>query len=836
MKLLRSPVPWILALALVLPLAAIAQDVGVLSGRIVREDGTAIGGVSIVINELGMAQVADAQGKYRFDNVPAGTYTVTFSLGERVDVEEGVEVKAGETTDGENKVDWQVTFAETVIVVSASRRAERIVDAPAAISVVSEADIERDAATGQLPKLLEFTPGVEMTQGGLYDFNVNTRGFNSSLTRRVAVLIDGRDPSTPFLSNQEWSATSTPLDDIESLEMLRGPGAALYGANASSGIINMVTRSPRGSQGGLVRLIGGSLRHSEGTLAEGESGVRKGNGDAANADFRYAAELGGDWYLKVLGGYRSGDTFTQSRTTGPDYLCGGGVNCLPGESVLPVDTSGRTTSNPDIEGWAGSLRLDKYVSNSLALTLEGGSASVDGAVVQTNVGRVQVIDVTRPWYRFNVNHPRWNLHVSRTERDAPSQLALGSGLNFLLDSTRDQAELQGNWDVGTKGRVVLGGSITREDVDTFDPNRGIQTLVFDSVEAEDKAIFGQFDWDLTDNLKLVLAGRFDESDTFFGNEFSPKAALVYGVNDRNTLRFTYNEGFQAPAIFELFLQVDAALPVDLSPFEGFCSPLGVSCGFDQPTRVLAVGNANLGIEQIEAFEVGYSGVLGGKAFLTVDYYNTQDKDFISDLVSTQFTPLGDYNTVFDAYTPPADLPAEAGAALLGALQSALGPTFLLLSNNFDGTPILAAASYVSFGEVDTQGIDVGLNYYVNSNWTVSANYSWFDFSIKQNVEGLEDLLSPNSPENSIRAGVAYVGRKLDFALSGRWVDEFFWATGPFNGIVESYTTFDASASYPLNDRVKFGLNVSNLLDEDHFETLGGDLIGRRVLGSVEFRW
>src|SRR5690606_33401083 len=140
---------------------------------------------------------------------------------------------------------------------SASRRAERVTEAPAAVSVIPAAEIAREASHGQLPKLLEFTPGAQVTQSGIYDFNFNTRGLNSSLNRRVAVIIDGREPSVPFLGSQEWASVSFPLDDLEQAEFVRGPSAALYGANASSGVLNLLTRRPRGSEGGLVRLAGG---------------------------------------------------------------------------------------------------------------------------------------------------------------------------------------------------------------------------------------------------------------------------------------------------------------------------------------------------------------------------------------------------------------------------------------------------------------------------------------------------------------------------------------------------------------------------------------------------
>ncbi|MFQ5350616.1 MAG: carboxypeptidase regulatory-like domain-containing protein, partial [Thermoanaerobaculia bacterium] len=171
---------------------ASAAQTGSIDGRVVREsDGSGVGGATVVVDELGMAGISEFDGSFVFYTVPPGSYSLSFSLGEKVAREDGVEVAAGETTTVEKSVDWELSFADTITVMSASRRRERIVEAPAAVTVITEEQISRESAHGQLPKLLEHTPGAETTQSGLYDFNFNTRGFNSSLNRRILVLVDG---------------------------------------------------------------------------------------------------------------------------------------------------------------------------------------------------------------------------------------------------------------------------------------------------------------------------------------------------------------------------------------------------------------------------------------------------------------------------------------------------------------------------------------------------------------------------------------------------------------------------------------------------------------------
>ena len=222
------------------------------------------------------------------------------------------------------------------------------------MTTVQEAEIARKASSAQLPKLLEFTPGAEVTQSGLYDFNVNTRGFNSSLNRRVAVLIDGRDPTVSMSGAQEWAAIGFPLDDIAAVDFVRGPSAALYGANASSGVISITTRQPRDSPGGMVRFTTGEL-------------------GTANLDLRWAGKLAEGWYGKVVAGSRRSRDFSVSRVAGVEVLgavrrCGAGRLPAAGDGAARRDRSTLCRS-------AGCV-IDCYFANGAVATVEGGYAEV----------------------------------------------------------------------------------------------------------------------------------------------------------------------------------------------------------------------------------------------------------------------------------------------------------------------------------------------------------------------------------------------------------------------------------------------------------------------------
>ncbi|NOQ83445.1 MAG: TonB-dependent receptor, partial [Myxococcales bacterium] len=352
--------------------------------------------------------------------------------------------------------------------------------------------------------------------------------------------------------------------------------------------------------------------------------------------------------------------------------------------------------------------------------------------------------------------------------------------------------------------------------------------------AEDRrAVFAQADWVVGKRLKLVAAGRIDDSN-LFDARFSPRAAVVYNPTPLHTIRLTYGRAFEEPTIMEFFVGIDVAPPQDLSAFQtAFCDPSGVDCGFGTaqnpvPTSVLALGNEDLSLQQTETIELGYSGILGKRAHVTVDVYRGRNEDFVSSLLPQLGTPLGRVNENFGPWEPPSGLSDSSRDAIRQAVP--------LLSNGPDGSPVIAALSFTNLGNVDTLGAELGVRYYPDDHWALSMAFAWFDYKIEDPVPGTEDLLLPNTPGNAVSLGATYAADRWDVGLSGRWVDGFRWSSGVFIGDVESYTIVDLQANYSLGEHWRLGLNVANLLDNSHYEKFGGDLLRRRALASVAFDW
>jgi iron complex outermembrane receptor protein len=778
---------------------------GSIEGRVTTTEKTGIPGVRVRIEPSGPESYTDEEGRYVFRNVPPGAYTLSLTQGDRPERHANVEVKAGAATQADISVDWPPLTLFSATVTAASRRPERVVSAPAAVEVMSADDIQRESASGQLPRLLADMPGVELVQSGLFDFNPNSRGFNTSASPFVLTTVDGRDTSTPVqMGYQEWAAIPFALDDLQELEFVRGPSSALYGTGAFNGVLTLKTKAPRESLGGKLRITLGEL-HTKRT------------------EFRQAGGLGDGWYYKVIGGFQQSGDFAQSRDGQVEYAPG----LLPME-VVPL------AFQRDRIGF-GSVRFDKYFRKADLVTFEGGTTNMSGPITVTGDGRTQAGNVNRPWARFNVALPGWNILGFYTGRTGDNELNLSSGEAVYLQEYN--VGLEGQWNDyfhRGKGRIVAGGSAGRVRVNSISPS-GVQTVFDQPRVANREALFGQVDYDFTSKLKGVLSARFD-AGTLYDPRLSPRAALVYSPAARHSFRLTFNDAFQSPTLVQYYLHTAVAPPVNLSAIQQALAPLlgGVNLGF-QDIPVLAVGNQDLTTQKIRSFEGGYNWAIRDNLALSVSVYRNWVTDFNSNLLPQVGTSLGRLNPQYGPYVPPAGLSPEAVAALTAALQSALPPSlFNGLSNNPDGSPAFIVLSLKNFGNATSDGVELAVKYALNSRWRFQSSYTFFGFNVAQQVP--ENPLLPNAPAHQAKASVMYLGKRFNASARYRWVNAFPWSAGIDTGPVPSYSVVDLNANYRINRRWGVGLDVANLLNNVHYEMFGGDLLRRHALAYLETSW
>jgi len=260
-------------------------------------------------------------------------------------------------------------------VTSVSKREQSLAHTAAAVFVIGAEDIRRSGAIN-LPDVLRMVPGVDVEQIDANSWAISIRGFNQGYSDKVLVLIDGRTAYTPVFSGVYWEHLDMPLEDIERIEVTRGPGAMVWGANAVNGVIDIITKSSKNTQGGLVTAGGGSATNGLGLLQYGGSGGQtetyrafaKGFyvGNGAQADGSAADDHWQRWH----GGFRS-DWDPSSRDSvaieGDLFLNRGRQTATSGFVSTPYDLS----FNQPMEDTGGSLlaRWDHHLAGGSETSL-----------------------------------------------------------------------------------------------------------------------------------------------------------------------------------------------------------------------------------------------------------------------------------------------------------------------------------------------------------------------------------------------------------------------------------------------------------------------------------
>ncbi|MDP1675813.1 MAG: TonB-dependent receptor [Bacteroidota bacterium] len=754
------------------------------------EEGVPFANIQVKGTTWGIS--SNENGEFMLTKIPTGKYKLVISTVGHKNTEENVTVAAEQITTVNIYLLNEDVQMNEILVYGASFRKERITEAPAAISVVEGKGLQRSASTGQLPKLLEGQPGVDLVQSGLYDFNLNTRGFNSSLNRRVLILLDGRDLGTAFLSSTEWNGMATPIEDLGRVEMVRGPGSALYGANAYNGVLNITSISPKAMLGTKI------------TTGIGELNMYR-------ADVRHSGEI--DHYsFRINAGGVTGKTFSQKRITSltgdrkldiynaatngsfQDYINTHQEFEYPQNRGLEYFTAlnnevAQLRDGP-VNQFYLSGRLDHEYETGGAVTVETGVTQVENEVIVTGIGRVQVQRARRPFGRLSYSGHGFNVNLwSQSRINMAPEVSLSTGLNLIQDANISQGEVQFHRSyLDERLFFVVGASHRIVSIDTKN------TLMIGSREDNTSGVFGQAEYRFAPELKIVTAARFDRA-SLHESFFSPKAAVVFSPFSNHTFRATYNKAFQAPNYSELYLSVD-------HPYRGFTTFLG-----NPTTGLVYRGNKELKVEKIEGYEVGYNGVIDGKLFLTVDLYYNNLKDFISDL---------------------------------GAGFSAISPDILHRTSyktGVDTTFSHAVWSYKNVGKVDEYGYDLSVNYYLTDEIVLDANYTYFQFEIDKKTVSASDAaqIQPNSPHWKTNAGITYQSKNnYDVSLKVKYVPSYFWAAGVYQGKILAYTMLNLSAGYVVNENLSMNFNIANLLDRRHYEIFGGSMLGRRSTLSATY--
>ncbi len=474
-------------------------------------------------------------------------------------------------------------------VTSVSKKSESLNQVPAAVSVITGDDLRRSGVLS-LSEALRLAPGVQVARVDMAQTAVSVRGFNDTYSQKLLVLMDGRSVYTPLFSGVYWQAQDAILEDIDRIEVIRGPGGSIWGANAVNGVINIVSKAARETQGLLLAGGGGSDR-------------------LALAGLRYGVQLGEKTFFRLYGKY---DDWDDSQ-----LVTGGDANDAwwKGQGGFRLDWEPSATDRFTLQGDVFGLRANQ-TSPQLALPNFMQPPPATGY----NYARAS------HWDQSGGNLlGRWT-HEFSEESDLSVQTYYDRGRLDLAfaDETRNtfDVDVRHRFQLGGRNEIVWGGGYRLSDSVNVD---SVELKLAERIRSDQ--IFNVFVQDevklVPDRLRLTLGTKLEHND-YTGFEVEPGARLAWTPTDRQTLWASVARAVRTPSQIEH----DASIRLGVLPPNPPFSPL--------PTLVSVDGNPDFRSETLIAYELGYRVQVGPKLTVDVatflnDYDELRSTDTVVDL-------------------------------------------------------------------------------------------------------------------------------------------------------------------------------------------------------------
>lgn len=522
-----------------------AQQKGVLLGTVMDPSGLGIPGANVIVAGEALAEgktgtTTDDKGAFRIEGLPVGNYQLSVThIGYRALVRDGVGIVAGGELELELALASEVIFLEQN-VVTASRRKEKILDAPASVAVVEAKDI-RDQPAFSVVEHIRDLPAVDFSQTGLAQSNVVVRGFNNIFSGALLTLTDNRIARVPSLRLNSYNFIPVTNDDIERIEVVLGPGSALYGPNSSSGVMHIITHSPFNSAGTKVN------------FGLGERSVRK-------VGVRHAGQAGAKLGYKVSAQYYAGNDW---------------------EFVDPVEQTARAADPTlagrdfDLERTSAEARLDYKATDDLTAVFAAGYNHANN-IELTGLGGGLAKGWVSGYYQARLLWKDWFAQVYQNWSDAGDTFLLRNGDPIIDNSKLTAFQIQHSAAMGIRQSFTYGADVLLTRPDTKGTVNGQNE---DDDEINEFGAYLQSETALTDMLDLVVALRYDEHNRVVDAEISPRAALVFKPKETQTVRLTFNRAFSTPSSLNLYLDLRST-PDAFGTGAAFAPSLGFAPAFD----------------------------------------------------------------------------------------------------------------------------------------------------------------------------------------------------------------------------------------------------------------
>jgi outer membrane receptor protein involved in Fe transport len=739
--------------------------------------------------------------------------------------------------------------AEEVTVESASKVETKLIDAPATMSVVGETVLATTPAQ-TYADLLRSVPGMNVIQTSARDMNLTTRQSTSTLNNSQLVLVDGRSVYLDFFGLVLWDfIPPASSGEIKQIEVVRGPASVVWGANALTGVVNVITKTPRENEGFGLTLGAGLFNRDEGSReADGE-------GFQYNGSFSYANAVNDTWSWKLSAGYFNSDPYSRPVGTVPLDCHPLGVSpcrapngsALPGGfpvggAPYPTETSGggnfvnNGTSQPKVD-----LRLDQDLTNGGRITYQGGYAGTEG-IIHTGIGPFDMESGSYMSYGkvlYTKNALRVGVFANFVDASAPNLLQTDPGtLQPVVLSFKTQTydvEVGNTNVVGGKHILTYGGNYRRNNFDI--------TLAPLSQDRNEFGAYFQEEF-FVSKFRLAAGLRADKFGNLDDWVFSPRVSVMFKPAPDHSLRASYNRAFRSPSTINNYLDQNIFSPttVDLRALGQLVPPLAPS----SPGAVLP-GPQHLRQRVAE----------GGVHRRLRDRLHRRDREQDHGRIRglperhqrqhqlhlpppRRREPQGLPGLEFYSPANPAKgvgavsgQPITLSPVLMGALGQIPAPF----------GPILLpwkVATYLNLGPIRNRGFEASIEHRATREWLLSGNYSWQDTpEVLDEASG--QLRYPTSEvglaaKNRFNVGVSYNGARLLGNLNVNYSDEAFWndvLNAPYHGYTDSYTMVNASVGVKLADgKATLSLRGTNILNQKILQHIYGDLTRRSVLAEL----
>jgi iron complex outermembrane receptor protein len=460
----------------------------------------------------------------------------------------------------------------------------KVSQTPAAIYVITQEDIRRSGATS-IPEALRLAPGVEVAQVDSDHWSIAIRGFAGQFARSLLVLIDGRSVYTPLFSGVYWDVQNLMLEDVDRIEVIRGPGGTIWGSNAVNGVINIITKSANDTKGTLARLGGGS--------------VDQGTGAA-----RYGGSVGKDFNYRIYGmGFINGPEFHADHDGFDDWRMGQ----MGFRTDWKRGDRDTFTVQGDLYRGESGERVVIATFTPPSQTTPDDNAFVSGGNIvarwQHNTGEGSDIQFQTYFDRTN----RQGLEFGET-RDT-------FDFDFIQHKTIRRGQKL-TWGLGA--RVSPGNFIQTSDAVNFLPHKETDSIY---------SGFAQYEAPIIRDRLTLTAGTKLEHNNFSGFEYQPSVRLLWTPTDKQSFWAAVTRAVRTPSRVDKEVQ-----------FEIFVENLPPPVYFD------IQGSPTLKAERLLSYEAGYRVTITPHVYLDVAafyniYHDLQNYGALSLAAATTPPPL-----------------------------------------------------------------------------------------------------------------------------------------------------------------------------------------------------